>query len=116
MINSPPPSPASILKAQLIVEKAKLANSKVKKAKTQKNSPTLAQPKNLKVGPARSWAKKAVNKGRVEDGQGDSDKENADSSDRIKYILLPVSQTNLTTIYLVAVGSEILMTHLSFSS
>ena len=108
MIDSPPPSPASILKAQLIVKKAKLANSKVKKAK--KNS-TAAQPK--KVGPARS--KNAVNKGRVEDGQEDSDKENADSSDGIKYVILPVFQVKLPK-YLVAVGSEILMTHLGFSS
>ena len=73
MADSPPPSPASILKAQLIVEEAKLANLKLKKAK--KNSTMPAK------------FKRGVKKERVEDSQeGDqeSDKENAESSDGIK--------------------------------
>ena len=39
MTDSPPPSPASILRAQLIVEKAKLANAKAKKAKKKLGNP-----------------------------------------------------------------------------
>ena len=39
MTDSPPPSPASILRAQLIVEKAKLANAKAKKAKKKLSNP-----------------------------------------------------------------------------
>ena len=38
-MDSPPSSPASILKAQLIIEKAKLANSKVKKREEELNNP-----------------------------------------------------------------------------
>ena len=39
MTDSPPPSPASILRAQFIVEKAKLTNAKAKKAKKKLGNP-----------------------------------------------------------------------------
>jgi len=90
MSDSPPPYLASILKAQLIVEKAKLVNSKMKKAK--KNSATPAATKaSTKKAVAKS--KKAVNKEIIEDGQEEGqelDKENADSSDGVKYVLLSI--------------------------
>jgi hypothetical protein len=76
MTDSPPPSPGSIFKAQLIVEEARLANSKVKKGK--KNSAILAT--------AKPATKKAVGH---EEGQ-ELDKENVDL-DGIKYILLYIS-------------------------
>ena len=85
MTDSPPPSLGSILKAQLIIEKARLANSKVKKVK--RNSATPATTK--------AASKKAVNKeaqkieGGEEEGQ-ELDKENVDS-DSIKYVLLSIS-------------------------
>src|SRR5271168_309273 len=67
MTDSPPPSPASILRAQLIVEKAKLANAKAKKAKKNSATPATTKVTTKKAAAARS--KKAVNKERVEDGQ-----------------------------------------------
>ena len=67
MTDSPPPSPASILRAQLIVEKAKLANAKAKKAKKNSANPATTKVATKKAAAARS--KKAVNKERVEDGQ-----------------------------------------------
>ena len=67
MTDSPPPSPASILRAQLIVEKAKLPNAKAKKAKKNSATPATTKVATKKAAAARS--KKAVNKERVEDGQ-----------------------------------------------
>ena len=75
MTDSPPPSPASIFRAQLIVEKAKLANAKAKKGKKNSTNPATTKVATKKAAAPRS--KKAVNKERVEDGQEeaqDSDK------------------------------------------
>ncbi|KAF8809354.1 hypothetical protein BYT27DRAFT_7337378 [Phlegmacium glaucopus] len=95
MADSPPPSPASILKAQLIVENAKLASSKAKKAK--KASAILAPTKTM-AKKASSKSKKTVNKERMNGGQEEgqeSDKENADSSDGINWLKNPDDTSRL---------------------
>ena len=82
MVDSPPPSPVSLLKAQLLVEKAKLANSKAKKRKAATAATTA--PTKSTTAPRSKKPKKEPHHDNPE-GQY-SDKENAEPSDGIKYV------------------------------